>query len=76
MPYRSRALLDHGLLQAGESNEWFNYVGHYGLNDNDVPQLFQLASAIAGEPGCPNERDAPIGEPSSHRWVDWRRSDS
>lgn len=58
--YPVSALLDHGPLQARKVDEWFDYVGHYGLSERDVPQLIQLAGATAEDPGRPNQRDAPI----------------
>lgn len=56
-------LLDHGPLEtaADDVDNWFDYVGHYGLGEIDVPPLLDLmAERVKANSKYPNERYAPI----------------
>lgn len=58
--YPVSALLSHGPLKAADTDEWFDYVGHYGFNNDDLPQLISLASETDLDPSNPSECCAPV----------------
>lgn len=43
-PHPVKQLITHGALEGGpfEPEQWFDYVGHYGLSEIDVPPLLTL----------------------------------
>ena len=65
-------LLDHGPItgDADETDQWFDYVGHYGFSEDDVPALISLAgeSDTAGRKRLtsPMRRFTPV-----ERWGNW-----
>jgi hypothetical protein len=59
-PYPVSELLNHGPVEDGDPDEWFDYVGHYGFSEDDVPILLSLASDTNLDFENPNQQYAPI----------------
>lgn len=61
-PHPVSELLDHGpvTVSAAETDKWFDYVGHYGLGEMDMPLLIDLIYEDGTvNPKYPYERYAP-----------------
>ena len=58
--YPVSELLNHGPIETGATGEWFDYVGHYGLGEIDVPELITLASGADVDWQNPQQCDAPV----------------
>lgn len=52
-------LLTHGTVEQLPPEDWFDYVGHYGLSEEDVPGLITLATGIDVGTASP-QQDAPV----------------
>ena len=61
--HRVSQLFDHGpvKVKAADIDNWFDYVGHYELDEIDVVELIEMmARSRRANPRRPNDRYAPI----------------
>lgn len=61
-PYPVSELLNHDSVETGANGngEWFDYVGHYGLSESDVPALISMTSQVDVDWQKPQQWGAPI----------------